>query len=98
MEKFFVIGGVFKNAHAIGDLRSTNFHEIEAGTHELYGPFDTEAEAEAVERAHTATNRGFDICWHKVFVLPWTIYNILCSNEQLRQDVNRIMFKSKFNA
>jgi hypothetical protein len=57
--RYFVIGGVFT---------STEFTALEPEGGEIHGPFATLEEAD--EAWKTSTGRNFDICCHKLFVVP----------------------------
>jgi hypothetical protein len=56
-ESFFVAGGIYTDG---------TFTKLEDGTHEVYGPFDTLAEAAAVHKARSS--KSIDICWHRLTV------------------------------
>lgn len=56
---YFVVGGIFT---------STHFTALEPGGAELHGPFLSEHDAE--EAWKTSTSRNFDICCHKLFIVP----------------------------
>jgi hypothetical protein len=56
---YFVIGGIFTNS---------SFEKLEPNGQEMHGPFLTEREAEDMRQR--STGRNFDICWHKVFIVP----------------------------
>jgi hypothetical protein len=56
---YFVIGGVFT---------STEFSALEPDGAEIHGPFATRTEAD--EAWKTSSGRNFDICCHKLFIVP----------------------------
>jgi hypothetical protein len=56
---YFVVGGIFT---------STAFDKLEADGGEMIGPFATKAEAEDARNVSAA--RNFDICCHRLFIVP----------------------------
>lgn len=90
---YFVVGGVFNGMEHVGtSVRNANFREIEKGTHEIFGPFVTEEEAEKVRDSRC--RRNLDICWHKVYVLEYQRYSL--SDDDLRKHVADVMFGNHF--
>ncbi|HTW29163.1 MAG TPA: hypothetical protein VME92_18705 [Acetobacteraceae bacterium] len=58
---YFVCGGVFTD---------TGFTTLEQGTEEILGPFETEAEAEAVWGRRMRAPENFDRAGHRLMVVP----------------------------